>query len=94
MSAENTTKYWNRTMKIAEKPKNETERLKKLRSLQILDTDTEERFERITRLVCHTLDVPICAISLVDQDRNGLNQFKGWMRSKHRGTLRSVPMLF
>ena len=64
-------------MKIAEKPKNETERLKKLRSLQILDTDTEERFERITRLVCHTLDVPICAISLVDQDRQWFKSIQG-----------------
>lgn len=64
-------------MKIAAKPNNETKRLEKLRSLQILDTDTEERFERVTRLVCHSLEVPICAISLVDQDRQWFKSIQG-----------------
>jgi len=44
-------------------------RLKALRSLQVLDTPIEERFERITRLARGAFHVPICAISCIDRDR-------------------------
>ena len=48
---------------------NETDRLQALKSLQVLDTPIEERFERITRLARRAFDVPVCAISCVDQSR-------------------------
>jgi diguanylate cyclase (GGDEF)-like protein len=58
-------------------PKNEAERLRTLEELDVLDTALEERFERITRMVCHTLNVPIAAISLVDQDRQWFKSIQG-----------------
>ncbi|MDF0606456.1 sensor domain-containing diguanylate cyclase [Neisseriaceae bacterium TC5R-5] len=50
-------------------PRDEVSRLNTLRSLQILDTLPEERFDRLTRLAKRLFDVPIVLISLVDIDR-------------------------
>ena len=61
----------------AELPYNEIERLRILHNLKILDTPIEERFERITRLACKTLGVPISAISLVDKDRQWFKSIQG-----------------
>jgi len=61
----------------ARKPENEEERVSYLRELQILDTPLEERFERITRIVCRSLDVPISAISLVDEERQWFKSIQG-----------------
>ncbi len=47
----------------------EAERLRSLRSLNVLDTPAEDRFDRITRLARRMFDVPIVAISLVDESR-------------------------
>lgn len=49
--------------------KDEAERLAKLKSLNVLDTPPEERFDRITRIAKRVFDVPIVLISLVDEDR-------------------------
>ncbi|WP_233143776.1 sensor domain-containing diguanylate cyclase [Colwellia chukchiensis] len=60
-------------------PQNEECRLASLHSLRILDTEPEERFDRITRLAKKLFNVPIALVSLVDKDRqwfksaNGLN---------------------
>jgi diguanylate cyclase (GGDEF)-like protein len=56
-------------------PINETERLLSLHSLRILDTPTEERFDRITRMAKRLFGVEICLISLVDTHRQ-------WFKSK------------
>ena len=61
----------------ARKPDNEAERLAHLQALNMLDSAIEERFERITRLVCNILDVPISAISLVDDDRQWFKSVQG-----------------
>ncbi|TWT42093.1 Sensory/regulatory protein RpfC [Phycisphaerae bacterium RAS1] len=50
-------------------PPNETCRLEALRGLQILDTPTEESFDRIVRLAARIFDVPVAQISLIDQQR-------------------------
>lgn len=50
-------------------PENEESRLKSLRSLNILDTNAEERFDRITRIASKLFGVPIALVSLVDEDR-------------------------
>lgn len=47
----------------------ESIRLKALNDLNILDTEAEERFDRLTRLARRLLDVPIALVSLVDQNR-------------------------
>lgn len=56
--------------------KDERQRLRALEALQVLDTPIEERFERITRLACRVFDVPICAISCIDEHRQ-------WFKSIH-----------
>jgi diguanylate cyclase (GGDEF)-like protein len=48
---------------------NETDRLDALRSLKILDTPSDSSFDRLTSLGSRIFEVPICAISLVDADR-------------------------
>ena len=50
-------------------PPNDAERVAALRALGILDTEDEERFDRITRVAARTFDVPIALVSLVDEHR-------------------------
>ena len=57
-------------------PEREAARLESLCSLGILDTESEERFDRITRLAALSFDVPIALVSLVDADRQ-------WFKSRH-----------
>jgi diguanylate cyclase (GGDEF)-like protein len=59
------------------KPENETERLEALKKLKVLDTPPEERYERITRIVCHSLNVPISAVSLIDEGRQWFKSIQG-----------------
>lgn len=54
-------------MQEAEIPSNEQQRLTHLQNLKILYTPREEVFDRITRILCRALDVPIAAISLEDE---------------------------
>ena len=51
------------------KPADEAARLEELRSLRLLDTPPEERFDRITRLASRLFDLPIAYIALIDADR-------------------------
>ena len=62
-------------MKTPENPANEKERLQTLRSLDILDTDPEERFDRLTRMAKRMFGVSIALVSLVDENRQ-------WFKSK------------
>ena len=50
-------------------PVDEDRRLALLRSLGILDTPPEDRFDRITRLASALFDAPIALVSLVDVNR-------------------------
>lgn len=56
-------------------PHDEKTRLETLRSLKLLDTSPEERFDRLTRLAKRMFGVPISLVSLVDADRQ-------WFKSK------------
>ncbi len=47
----------------------EKERLAALRSLNLLDTEPEERFDRYTRIAAALFDVPVALVTLVDEDR-------------------------
>lgn len=59
-------------------PANETQRMRAVRRYQILDTEPERAFDRITGLAAHLLQTPIAIISIVDSDRI-------WFKS-HYGT--------
>mmetsp|Transcript_39279 Transcript_39279/g.76852 ORF Transcript_39279/g.76852 Transcript_39279/m.76852 type:complete len:600 (+) Transcript_39279:184-1983(+) len=50
-------------------PKNDADRVEFLRSLQVLDTEHEEGFDRITDAAHKCFDVPIALVSLVDAER-------------------------
>ena len=58
-------------------PKNEAERLHALRTLRILDTSHEERFDRVTRMAKRMFGVPISLVSLVDEDRQWFKSTQG-----------------
>ena len=60
-------------MKEPQKPANEIERLATLRSLGLLDTPPEQRFNRITRTAARIFKVPIALVSLVDAERQWLS---------------------
>jgi len=57
-------------------PKNEAQRLAKLRSLEILDTLEEQAFDDLTFLAAQICDVPITLVSLADESRQ-------WFKSRH-----------
>lgn len=63
-----------RNAKVTEK--GERLRLETLREYQILDTDAEPAFDRITKLVADLYNVPITLVSLVDDCRQ-------WFKSAH-----------
>lgn len=56
-------------------PQPDAARVRALHELQLLDTPPEERFDRITRLACRLLGVPISLLALVDSDRQ-------WFKSR------------
>jgi diguanylate cyclase (GGDEF)-like protein len=56
-------------------PENESQRLKALHALDILDTPPEERFDRLTRVARRLFNAPIALMSLVDTDRQ-------WFKSR------------
>ena len=57
------------TLKKPDIPQDEIARLNALRSLNILDTPSEERFDRLTRLTKRIFGVPIALVSLIDENR-------------------------
>ncbi len=65
-------------------PQNEARRIKALNELQILDTNPEERFERIARIAARAFDVPIALVTLVDQDRQ-------WFKSHYGLNVNETP---
>src|ERR1700690_1656357 len=64
-------------MQAAPVPIDENQRVRSLATLSMLDTDPEERFDRITRLACRAFNVPIALISLVDRDRQWFKSRRG-----------------
>ena len=60
----------------AEKPVDEKKRIKSLNALNILDTEMEQCYDEITELAAKVCNVPICLISLVDEDRQ-------WLKSRY-----------
>ena len=68
-------------------PEEEERRLAALHALGILDTEPEDRFDRITRLAAALFDVPIAVVSLVDEHRQW---FKSRCGLEERETPREV----
>ena len=64
-------------MKKPDIPQDEGARLETLRSLNILDTASEERFDRLTRMAKRMFGVPIALVSLVDENRQWFKSCAG-----------------
>jgi diguanylate cyclase (GGDEF)-like protein len=62
-------------------------RLAALHRYEVLDTDPEEAFDKITRLVKTLLDMPMAVVSLVDSDRQW---FKSRQGVAHAETPRNI----
>lgn len=62
-------------MRTPDIPESEPVRLGALQTFDILDTEPEERFDRITRICKNIFEVPIALVSLVDSERQ-------WFKSK------------
>jgi GAF domain-containing protein len=58
-------------------PSDERERLKTLRSYQVLDSPPERRYEDLTLLAAGICRTPIAAISLIDEDRQWFKSIVG-----------------
>jgi diguanylate cyclase (GGDEF)-like protein len=63
-------------MKAPDYPENEDIRIDILRSLNILDTEPDERFDRLTRLAKRLFDVSIVMVNIVDR-------YRVWSKSTH-----------
>jgi diguanylate cyclase (GGDEF)-like protein len=74
-----TTEYGNFEVIMIKPPSpvDEYKRLEVLRSLNLLDTPPEERFDRVTRLARKVFSVPIALVSLVDADRQWFKSRQG-----------------
>ena len=58
-------------------PENEQDRLNALRRYEVLDTEAESSFDRMTDLACYICNTPISAISLVDENRQWFKSIAG-----------------
>jgi diguanylate cyclase (GGDEF)-like protein len=74
-------------VKKAPLPQDEAARLAAVRSLRILDTPAEERFDRVTRVAQRVFGVPISMVTLVDSDRQ-------WFKSRQGITVSEAPRDF
>jgi hypothetical protein len=59
-------------------PEGEEQRLAELYRLNLLDTEPEDRFDRITRLAAAIFDAPYAFVSLIDRDRQWFKSCVGW----------------
>ena len=58
-------------------PDYEKDRMCAVMDLKILDTDTEERFDKITREATERFGVPISTITVIDKDREWYKSMQG-----------------
>ncbi len=62
-------------MQIPSIHKNESQRIKSLKSYLVLDTETEEEIDNLTQLASEICETPITLVSLIDENRQ-------WFKSK------------
>jgi hypothetical protein len=68
----------------------ESARLEALDHFDILDTPSEEAFDRITRLAKKIFRVPIAIVSFIDAHRQWYKSCPGARRSRSRANIRSA----
>lgn len=72
-------------MQIAPIPNDEEQRLEAVHKLAILDTEPEERFDRLTREAVEKLEVPMSMVSILDTDREWFKSCVGFKSLIHLG---------
>ena len=72
------TPSWPEAPPLKIDPQREQERLADLRSLNLLDTQPESRFDRITQLAAAFFHAPIAYIAFIDSDRQWLKSRFGY----------------
>jgi diguanylate cyclase len=71
-------------MPLARIPSNEVERIAALRSYAVLDKNSDEVMDGLTRLAARIAQCPIALVSLVDTDRQ-------WFLARHGMAVRQTP---
>jgi diguanylate cyclase (GGDEF)-like protein len=71
-------------MQPAPLPPDESGRIATLHALGILDTEPEQRYDRLTRIARTMFSVPVAVVSLVDMNRQ-------WFKSKSGLQMRETP---
>lgn len=69
---------------MADLPRDERQRLQALERYDILDTPSEQAFDRISRLVARVLDVPIATVTFLDAHRL-------WFKSRQGMPVPEIP---
>lgn len=67
-------------MMAAPIPVDEAERLADLRSLRVLDTEPEQRYDRIVKIAASVFETPIAYIALIDSERQWFKAKQGLCR--------------
>ncbi|CAH0478860.1 unnamed protein product [Peronospora belbahrii] len=65
-------------------PKNEDERLAELARYRILETEPDEKFDKLCRIACKEMKCPIAAVSFIDKQ-------KQWFKANSGLTQRQIP---
>jgi diguanylate cyclase (GGDEF)-like protein len=65
-------------MPAAPLPPDEADRLRRLRSLDLLDTEAEAAFDDLVLAVAALMDTPVAVVSLVDEARQWFKAKTGW----------------
>ena len=65
-------------------PLNDDFRVQALRSLDVLDTPEDARFDLITEFVAKEFNAPICMVALIDKERQ-------WCKSIYGGASKELP---
>ena len=68
-------------------PSNESERLKGLHGLEILDTVAESRYDRLTKEARETVGARFCMLSFIDKERQ-------WFKSTQGAAVSETPRAF
>ena len=69
-------------MKKAPIPKNELTRIASLYALDLLDTPSEERFDRLTKVATQIFHVPISTLTLIDANREWFKSCQGLSKTE------------
>jgi len=75
---------WKHPWPRAPMPKNEDDRLAELARYRILETEPDEKFDKLCRIACKEMKCPIAAVSFIDKQ-------KQWFKANSGLTQRQIP---